>query len=165
MGVTMGSLGCPRRRSSVEVPMGSHGQGSIRAASGTTLSVLGTSKMKENEHFYGFTDYRGMPAGRGRERRAPANQVCAGIPANVFIHTTAHISTYSHHFSHHAASAQWYPQVARTHAPDVLSGLGTARDHPCPGRARPTGRRLKAPRGAVVFVLIAGAFRSVASSR
>ena len=34
------------------VPM--YGQGSVRAASGTTLGVLGTSKMKENKRFYGL---------------------------------------------------------------------------------------------------------------
>ena len=45
--------------------MCSHGQGLVRAASGTTLGVLGTSKMKENERFYGFTDFRGKPAKRG----------------------------------------------------------------------------------------------------
>ena len=49
----------------IDVPMGSHGQGSISTASGTTLGVQGTSKMKENERFYGFTDFRGKPAGRG----------------------------------------------------------------------------------------------------
>ena len=54
-------------------------QGSIRAASGTTLGVLETSKMKENERFYGFTDFRGKPARRGRVGRASANQVVAGI--------------------------------------------------------------------------------------
>ena len=78
VGVTRGSPGGPRRRSSVEVPMGSHGQGSIRAASRTTLGVLGTSKMKENERFYGFTDYRGPAAQRGRDSRGSANQVTAG---------------------------------------------------------------------------------------
>ena len=41
-------------------------QGSVRAASGTTLGVLGSSKMKENERFYGFTEFRGKAAGRGR---------------------------------------------------------------------------------------------------
>ena len=86
VGVTMGSPGGPQRRSSVEVPMGSHGQGSIRAASRTTLGVLGTSKMKENERFYGFTDYRGPAAQRGRDRRAPTNQVTAGI-----LHTSANL--------------------------------------------------------------------------
>ena len=59
--------------------MCSYGQGSIRAASGTTLGVLGTSKMKENKRFYGFTDYRGKPARRGRVGHAPANQVTAGL--------------------------------------------------------------------------------------
>ena len=80
-GVTGGHRGSPgghRRRSSVGVPMCSYGQGSIRAASGTTLGVLGTSKMKENKRFYGFTDYRGKPASRGRVRRGTANQVTAG---------------------------------------------------------------------------------------
>ena len=54
------------------------GQGSIRAATGTTLGVLGTSKMKENKRFYGFTDFRGKPEKRGRCSRATANQVTAG---------------------------------------------------------------------------------------
>ena len=71
-----GSPGGPRRRSSVDVPKCSHGQGSIGAASGTTLGVLETSKMKENERFYGFTDFRGKPAGRGRGRRGPAESAC-----------------------------------------------------------------------------------------
>ena len=78
VGVTMGSPWGPRRRSSVELPMGSYGQGSSRAASGTTLGVLGTSKMKENERFYGFTDFRGKPERRGRWSRGTANQVTAG---------------------------------------------------------------------------------------
>ena len=34
----------PQRKSSVDVPMCSYGLGSIRAAPGTTLGVLGTSK-------------------------------------------------------------------------------------------------------------------------
>ena len=38
------AAGGPRRRSSVDVPMCSYGQGSIRAASGTILGVLGTQK-------------------------------------------------------------------------------------------------------------------------
>jgi hypothetical protein len=59
--------------------MGTHGQGSIRAASGTTLGVLGTSKMKKNERFYGFTDYRGPAAQRGRDGHASKNQVTAGM--------------------------------------------------------------------------------------
>ena len=54
------------------------GQGSIRAALGTTLGVLGTSKTKENERFYGFTEFRGKPAGRGREGRGSLNQDIAG---------------------------------------------------------------------------------------
>ena len=35
-------------------------------------------KMKENKRFYGFTDFRGKPARRGRERHASENQVTAG---------------------------------------------------------------------------------------
>ena len=58
--------------------MGSYGQGSIRAASRTTLGVLRTWKMKGNERFYGFTDYRGPAARRGRDRRASKNQVTTG---------------------------------------------------------------------------------------
>ena len=38
----------------------------------------GASKLKENERFYGFTDFRGKPEKRGRGSRAPANQVTAG---------------------------------------------------------------------------------------
>ena len=38
----------PDDLSPFDVPMCSHGQGSIRAASGTTLGVPGASKMKEN---------------------------------------------------------------------------------------------------------------------
>ena len=59
--------------------MCSHGQGLVRAASGTTLGVLGTSKMKDNERFYGFTDFRGMLARRGRGRHASVSQVTAGV--------------------------------------------------------------------------------------
>ena len=70
--------GGPRRRSSVDVPMCSYGQGLIRAASGTTMGVLGTSKMKENERLYGCTDFRGKPEKRGRGGRATPNQVTAG---------------------------------------------------------------------------------------
>ena len=73
-----GSPGVPDERSSVDVPMCSYGQGLIRAASGTTLGVQGTSKMKENERFYGFTEFRGKPAGRGREGRGSLNQYIAG---------------------------------------------------------------------------------------
>ena len=32
----------------------------------TTLGMLGTSKLKNNERFYGFTDFRGKTARRGR---------------------------------------------------------------------------------------------------
>jgi hypothetical protein len=31
--------------------------------------VSGTGKLKENKRFYGFTDFRGKPAKRGRGRR------------------------------------------------------------------------------------------------
>ena len=58
--------------------MCSYGQGSVRAASGTTLGVLGTSKMKENERFYGFTDFRGKLAGRGGCSHRSMNQVTTG---------------------------------------------------------------------------------------
>ena len=69
--------------SSYDVPKCSYGQGSVRAASGTILGVLRTSKMKENERFYGFTEFRGKPAGRGRDSHATLNQVTAG-----FIHAS-----------------------------------------------------------------------------
>ena len=59
------------------VPRYSYGQCSIGAASGTVLDVLRTQKLKENEGFYGFTDFSG-PA-RGRGRHATANQVTAGL--------------------------------------------------------------------------------------
>ena len=42
------------------VPKCSYGQCSIGAASGTVLDVLRTQKLKENEGFYGFTDFRGL---------------------------------------------------------------------------------------------------------
>jgi hypothetical protein len=58
--------------------MCSYGEGSIRAASGTTQGVSGTGKLKENKRFYGFTDFRGKPARRGRGSHAPLNQVTAG---------------------------------------------------------------------------------------
>ena len=48
-----------------------------RAQSGLP-GVLGTSKMKENKRFYGFTEFRGKLAGRGREGRGPTNQITAG---------------------------------------------------------------------------------------
>ena len=35
-------------------------------------------KMKENQRFYGFTDFRGKPERRGRWSRGTANQVTAG---------------------------------------------------------------------------------------
>ena len=79
MGSGGGLPGGPQRRSSVDVPMCSHGEGLIRAASGTTLGVLGTSKMNENEQFYGFTDFSGPAAQWGRVRHASANQVTAGV--------------------------------------------------------------------------------------
>ena len=72
-----GPPGGPRRGSSYDVPMSCYGQGSVRAASGTTLGVLATSKMKENERFYGFTDFREPAAHRGRDSHATANQVTA----------------------------------------------------------------------------------------
>ena len=73
-----GSRDGARRRWRLLVPMCSYAWGSIRAASGTTLGPPGTRKLKENRRFYGFTDFRGMLAGRGRGRRASANQVTAG---------------------------------------------------------------------------------------
>ena len=45
--------------------MCSYGQGSIGAVSGTTLGVIETSKMKENERFYGFTDFRAACGAEG----------------------------------------------------------------------------------------------------
>ena len=69
--------------------MGSHGQGSIRAASGTTLCVQWTSKMKENERFYGFTDLRGKAVGRGRDGHGSKNQVTAGCAASFRIRLVA----------------------------------------------------------------------------
>ena len=66
-----------QRRWSLLVHLCSHGRGSIRAASGTTLGPPGTRKLKENRRFYGFTDFRGKPAGRGRGSHRPPNQVTA----------------------------------------------------------------------------------------
>ena len=43
--------------------------------------------MKENERFYGFTEFRGKPAGRGRDSRASTNQITAG---------PLHVSTATH---------------------------------------------------------------------
>ena len=60
------------------VPMCSYGRGSIGAASRTTLGTPGTSIIKENEPFYGVTDFRGPAAHRGRDSRASMNQVTAG---------------------------------------------------------------------------------------
>ena len=40
--------------------------------------------MNEDRRFYGFTDFRGKPARRGRGRRASANQVTAGEPTPIF---------------------------------------------------------------------------------
>ena len=37
-----------------------------------------TWKMKGNDRFYGFTEFRGIPAERGRDRHGPQNQVTAG---------------------------------------------------------------------------------------
>ena len=53
-------------------------QGSLRDHFGRAGETTETSKMKENERFYGFTDFRGKPARRGGERHAPASQVTAG---------------------------------------------------------------------------------------
>jgi hypothetical protein len=64
--------------------MCSYGQGSIRAASGTTQGVSGTGKLKENKRFYGFTDFRGKPARRGRGGHAPTNQVTAGQLSHLY---------------------------------------------------------------------------------
>ena len=50
-------------------------QGCLRNHSGAS----GTWKLNENRRFYGFTDFRGKPARRGRGRRASANQVTAGM--------------------------------------------------------------------------------------
>ena len=67
------------------VPMCFCGQGLIRAASGTTFGVPGSRNLKENKRFYGFTDFRGKPARRGRGRHGPANQVTTGTgPHGVF---------------------------------------------------------------------------------
>ena len=90
-GSPWGSPGGLRRRSSYGVPTCSYGQGSVRAASGTTLGVLGTSKMRENERFHGFTDFSGNPARRGRDGHGPKNQVTAGtesrrLPLLVVVH-------------------------------------------------------------------------------
>ena len=44
-------------------------------------AALGSSRRPnpaEMRVFYGFTDFRGVPAKRGRVRRASANQVTAG---------------------------------------------------------------------------------------
>ena len=71
------------------VPRCSYGQGSIGAASGTILDVLKTSKMKENERFYGFTDFRGPAAHRGRDSHAPSNQIAAAVGALVPPSSTA----------------------------------------------------------------------------
>ena len=51
-------------------------QGSLRDHSGgaRNLNFEGT-----NERFHGFTEFRGKPAGRGRDGRASANQVTAGV--------------------------------------------------------------------------------------
>ena len=61
-----GSRDSTPQRWSLLVPMCSYGQGSIREASGTTLGVSRTESLKENKRFYGFTDFRGEPARRGK---------------------------------------------------------------------------------------------------
>ena len=77
-----GSRDGARRRWSLLVPMCSQGRGSIRAASGITLGPPGTRNLKENRRFYGFTDFRGEPARRGRGGHGSANQVTAGEATN-----------------------------------------------------------------------------------
>ena len=61
-----GSRDSDPQRWNLLVPMCSYGQGSIRAASGTTQGVSGTGNLKENKRFYGFTDFWGE-AGEERE--------------------------------------------------------------------------------------------------
>ena len=41
--------------------------------------------MKENKRFYGFTEFRGKLAGRGREGRGPTNQITAGYGIPTYI--------------------------------------------------------------------------------
>ena len=45
--------------------------------------------MKENERFYGFTDLRGKPEKRGRERHASANQVTAAPDTVLYCNVTS----------------------------------------------------------------------------
>ena len=74
-----GSPGGPDGRSSVMVPRYSYGQCSIGAASGTVLDVLRTQKLKENEGFYGFTDFRGLRrrgGGADTQQRIKLPPVC-----------------------------------------------------------------------------------------
>jgi len=57
-------------------------------------------------------------------------------PRRVRIHTTT--LTYSHQIRHSTRIfAHEHPRAAQRHAPDALSGLGTARDHPRTGPDRP----------------------------
>ena len=48
----------------------------------TTLGVSGTGKLKENNRFYGFTDFRGMPARRGRGTRCHNSEPSTCQPAS-----------------------------------------------------------------------------------
>ena len=57
-----------------ECPQVSLSSGAAHSYFGAALS----SKNKEKKRFYGFTDLRGKPAGRGRDGRASRNQLVAG---------------------------------------------------------------------------------------
>ena len=57
------------------VPMGGARSG---LAGGVFWGLQDVKNEEENERFYGFTDFRGKPARRGRGSRATANQVTAG---------------------------------------------------------------------------------------
>ena len=54
---------------------------------GTSYDDLRRRRPGENEPFYGFTECRGKPAGRGsRDSHATLNQVTAGLPRTVHLY-------------------------------------------------------------------------------
>jgi hypothetical protein len=107
-GVAMGFARGSSTKSSYDVPKCSYGQGSVRAASGTTLRVLATSKMKEMSDFYGFTEFRGKPQA-GREGEGFTRN-----PESSYRRLRLYITSYSRVSTRHAAPMQ---HAFRTRAP------------------------------------------------
>jgi hypothetical protein len=91
------------------VPM-RYGQGSIRGQPQEPLRGVWDRKREGKQAIYGFTDFRGKPARRGRGSHAPLNQVTAGKqpkPATApSRHLTIHSSSCSHWRVHRLTRAR-----------------------------------------------------------